>query len=157
MPRNRELEDSILMMPPRTMKNKVPGKPGGNPIFPGTQLGATIKQVRNWIKKQKRSRGFAFDVPVGTTPFNIDISGTARIFLGFAFIQADEDFADQATMTFLINNEVVIEDVFMSFFSNEFTDEEYYSFPRPLSGTDSVTLRITAPTAQQVRMIIYYI
>jgi len=146
------------MMPPGSRKNIPPHlKPNGNPEFPGTQLGATIEQVRSWIKKQKRARGFAFDVPVGTTPFNIQISGTARIFLGFAFIQADPDFADQATCTLTINNEVVIETTFMSFFNNTFTDEEYYSFPRPLDGTDSVTLQIVAPTAQQIRMIIYYI
>lgn len=61
-------------------------------------------------------------------------------------------------MDFIINNEIVIDQTAPAFFSPDFMDDEYYYFPRPLSGTDQLTVNITNSLgAQSVRMIVYYI
>ena len=130
------------------------------PQFPGQQKGASIEQVRSLIKRQKRAKGYTQAVPTGTTTFNLDLSGTARIFLGFAILLEDglSLVAQPSQFNVTINNEIVIDQVQPSFFSPDFMDEEYYFFPRPLSGTDDITVTyVNAAPAQTVRLIVYYL
>jgi len=129
------------------------------PQFPGQQKGFSIQAIQTLIKKQKRSRGFNFNLASGSQPNNIELSGTARIFLGFSLLlQPDVIFADRITgVTFTVNNEIVIQDVDPEFFSPEFMDDEYYFFPRPLSGSDTLNLQTEALADQALRMIAYYI
>jgi len=132
-------------------------KPGGNPIFPGVQFGATIQQIREFIKNQKRCRGFTFELAIGAAnELQINLSGTAKMLLGFAIL-TDPDFPRTVKMRLNINNEIVIEETTIDFFSNEFTDDEYYWFPRPLSGTDSITMNANADIAQNIFIAVYYI
>lgn len=127
------------------------------PQFPGTRSGFSINAIRRLIKRQKRAKGYEFLLASGQTEtFNINISGTARIFLGFAVQRISDELAEELTMQ--INNEVIIETVDPQFFEAGFMDDEYYFFPRPLSGTDSfsITWRNGQDDAKY-RMIIYYI
>ncbi len=130
------------------------------PQFPGVAPGMDIEQVRQIIRNQKRSRGFAFALSIGANnSFDIQLSGTARVFLGFALSSlATEDpnlAPDQITIT--INNEIVIQEVLPRFFTDEFMDDEYYFFPRPLSGQDTITVQFNAIGGFTVQMIVYYI
>ncbi len=130
------------------------------PQFMGQQFGAKIEEVRKMIKQQKRVKGFKFDVPNGSDSFNIQLSGTARIFLGFALLV--DDPTDPASVpnhfTLTINNEIIIEDVNTYFFTNYLMDDEYYFIPRPLSGTDQIKVDIQNDFfAQPLSMIVYYI
>jgi len=137
------------------------GKNGlGGPQFPGGQTGLDIEQVRSIIKKQKRCRGYAFAVASGQNEFDLDLSGSARVLLGFA-LQPD-DVADITAMasefTWNINEEIVIDRTHPSFYTNTWMDDEYFMIMRPLGGTDQLSINFNNPNADQTwRMIVYYL
>jgi len=134
------------------------------PQFPGVlrsgkDTGKMIEFVRGLIKRQKRCRGFQFGVSSGSNDFTIELSGTARTFLGFSILFDDTElFANQPTSTTItINNEIIIQDVQPSFFSPDFMDDEYYFFPRPLSGTDTILLQADGVADIDMLVAVYYI
>lgn len=130
------------------------------PQFMGTQKGATIDEVRALIKQQKRIKGFEFVLPTGASTFNLQLSGSARIFLGFALlnIRPADPTATPDTFTFTINEEVIIDKVKPFFFTNYLQDDEYYFIPRPLNGTDQLKVDFQNSSAPQTWwMIAYYI
>jgi len=132
----------------------------GTPQFPGQQKGFDIEVIRTLIKKQKRSKGFRFEIESGNNEDDINISGTARILLGFAILFDTEqvDFATRPTsMTLTVNNEIIIQDVRPDFFTPDFMDDEYYYFPRPLDGTDDITLQTVGVDDVTLDFIVYYI
>ncbi len=153
-------EEEIKMI----MRQGTPKRQGivRTPQFPGMQSGSkTIEEVRTWIKKQKRAKGYvhALGAASGANEFNLDISGSARIFLGFALLFTESGIAAQPdSFTMQINDEIVINQVQPTFFSPDFMDDEYYFFPRPLAGTDTVDVFYNNPgPAQTVFMIVYYV
>ncbi len=136
------------------------------PQFPGQQVkGLSIEQIRTLVKKQNRIKGYNFSVVTGTNNFNLQLSGTARILLGLSLvprtITADigtTGFTQITGVTLKVNNEIVIENLDPNFLSNFFNNDEYYYLPRPLSGTDEITLTFTNPGAtEQASLAIYYI
>lgn len=141
------------------------------PNFPGQQLGkVSIEQVRSLIKRQKRIKGYNFQVDTGTTSFNLDLSGTARILLGIAMFGEVESevargkatccipFTEIETVQFKVNNEIVVDTLNPNFLSFGFNTNEYYYLPRPLSGTDELTLTFTNPgLVENVFVVLYYI
>jgi len=136
------------------------------PQFPGQQVkGMSIEQIRTLIKKQNRIKGYNFSVTTGTTNFNLQLSGTARILLGLALVPrtatasiGNEGFINITGVTLKVNNEIVIENLDPNFLTNFFNNDEYYYLPRPLSGTDEITLTFTNPGAtEQASLAIYYI
>lgn len=150
----------------------------GNPQFMGQQLGAvSIEKVRAMIKRQKRLKGFAFDVPVGTSSFDINLSGTARLLLGLAVLpdtlpvlSTEEPiiltdttcfcgFAEIESLQFTVNNEIVIDTLNPNFLTSKFNNNEYYYIPRPLSGTDQITMKFvnSGTIAEKIKVVIYYI
>jgi hypothetical protein len=141
--------------------NAIKGKQPMETQFMGTQKGATIDEVRAVIKQQKRIKGFEFVLPTGASTFDLQISGTARIFLGFALLNVKpaDPTATPENFTFTINNEVIIDKVKPFFFTNYLMDDEYYFIPRPLSGTDQIKVDFQNATAppQTWWMILYYI
>jgi hypothetical protein len=141
----------------------------GNPQFMGSKLGLNVEQVRSFIKRQKRLKGFVFNVPTGSSSFNIELSGTAKIFLGIAMyarpnregtvqFECCTPFSQIETMQLTINNEIVIDQLDPNFVSFALQDNEYYYLPRPLSGTDTITFNFVNPgTTEVARLVIYYI
>ena len=136
------------------------------PQFPGQQVkGMSIEAIRTLIKKQNRIKGYNFSVTTGTSNFNLQLSGTARILLGLAFVPrtitssiGSDGFIHITGVTLKVNNEIVIENLDPNFLSNFFMQDEYYYLPRPLSGTDEITLTFTNPGAtEQASLAIYYI
>lgn len=131
------------------------------PQFMGMQKGnLSIDQVRGMIKRQKRCKGFEFSIPTGSSSFDLQLSGTARLLLGFLLLPPD--FSDPTgtvdTMTFNVNNEIVIDQVKPFLFTNYSMDDEYYFIPRPLSGTDELKLNFqNSAAAQTWQMVVYYI
>jgi hypothetical protein len=147
--------------------SKMYGTQGLNaPQFPGQQVkGLNIENIRTLIKKQNRIKGFNFSVATGTQSFNLQLSGTARILLGLSLIPravgtdvAIQGFQDITGVTFKVNNEIIIENLDPNFIGNFFNTDEYYYLPRPLSGTDEITISFTNPGATElVSLAIYYI
>ena len=131
------------------------------PQFPGV-AGAdlSIEQVRAIIRRQKKARGFRFGLVAGTNAdLDIQISGDARTFLGFSVLFANVVGAAQATqMTVTINDEIVINQVPPDFFTPDFMDDEYYFFPRPLSGQDDIELSVNVDVGtMDFLLVVYYI
>lgn len=136
------------------------------PQFPGQQVkGMTIDQIRSLVKKQNRIKGYNFTAATGTTSFNLQLSGTARILLGLSLIPrlagttvATTGFQSISGVTFKVNNEIIIENLDPNFLGNFFNTDEYYYLPRPLSGTDEISIQFTNPAAAEVvSLAIYYI
>jgi len=137
------------------------------PQFPGMQTGKmqSVDDVRDLIKKQRRVKGYNLTVPTGTTSFNLQLSGTARILLGIelgSFITATDSYIrgfQRVTLcSFKVNNEIILDSVHPNFITNYGNDSEMMQLPRPLSGTDEITIEFTNPGASEVANIaIYYI
>jgi len=128
------------------------------PQFMGVRPGMTIEQVRSVIRRQKRAKGFRFGIAAGSNEFDIQLSGTARVFLGFSLLFDEADpliVPDDINIT--INNEIVIDQVPPGFFNPAFMDDEYYFFPRPLSGQDTITLNVNGTGDIDLLVIVYYI
>jgi hypothetical protein len=137
------------------------------PQFPGMQTGKmkSVDEVRDLIKKQRRVKGFTFSVPNGQSQQNLQISGTARILLGIQLLVVDpgtdtyiQGFQSISNISFKVNNEIIIESLHPNFVTNYANDEEFMSIPRPLSGTDEITISFTNSGATEVCAIaVYYI
>lgn len=141
------------------------------PQFMGQQLGnASIETIRGLIKKQKRIKGFSHTAPIGTSTLNIDLSGTARILLGIALFgntgtgtsslsNTWGSFVEIDTVQFTVNNEIVIDQLCPNFLTPQYNNNEYYYLPRPLSGTDQITMNFinTGTATEVVKIVIYYI
>jgi hypothetical protein len=68
-------------------------------------------------------------------------------------------FTQIETMQFQVNNEIVIDQLDPNFLSFGFNNNEYYYIPRPLSGTDELTLKFnnTGTTTEICKVVLYYI
>ena len=109
---------------------------------------------------QKRAKGFLFGIVDGSSnKLTIDLSGTATMLLGWAItFDADVAAADiPISISLKVNNEEIVEEVNPEFFSPEFMDDEYYFFPRPLSGTDTITMTAEGQATVNMRLVFYYI
>lgn len=137
------------------------------PQFPGMQTGKmqTVEQVRDLIKKQRRVKGYQLAIPTGTTSFNLQISGTARVLLGIelgSFIAGSDSyvrgFQRVTSFSFKVNNEIIVDQLQPNFATNYGNDSEFLEIPRPLSGTDEITIEFTNPGAvETASLAIYYI
>ena len=137
------------------------------PQFPGMQTGKmkSVDDVRDLIKKQRRVKGFQFSVPNGQSQQNLQISGTARILLGIQLIPISpgkdtyiQGFQAISNVSFKVNNEIIIESLHPNFVTNYANDGEFMPIPRPLSGTDEITINFTNSGATELCAIaLYYI
>jgi len=137
------------------------------PQFPGLQTGKlkSVEQVRDLIKKQRRLKGYTFNVPNGQSQQNLQLSGTARVLLGIQLISIRpgqdtyiQGFQNITEVSFKVNNEIIIESLSPQFLTNYANDEEYCDIPRPLSGTDQITISFTNSGATETCAIaVYYI
>ena len=133
------------------------------PQFPGQQVkGLSIDQVRTLIKKQIRMKGFSFNVVTGSSTQNIQLSGTARILMGLVFVPREitgvpvTGFSQIGSVSFKVNNEIIIENADPNFLTTLLMNDEYYYVPRPLSGTDEITLSFTNPLVAEVCNVLFY-
>jgi hypothetical protein len=133
------------------------------PQFPGQQVkGLSIDQVRTLIKKQIRMKGFSFNVATGSSTQNIQLSGTARILMGLVFVPRTvggvpvTGFSNIGSISFKVNNEIIIENADPNFLTTLLMNDEYYYIPRPLSGTDEITLQFTNPLLAEVCNVLFY-
>ena len=133
------------------------------PQFPGWQEGLNQAQVQAINKNQKRIKGFIITTATGETITNLELSGTAKLFLGFALqplVQSVVDDVGTSPNEFqlTINNEIIIDRVHPVFFGADYMDSEYYQIIRPLSGQDTITSRINNTQASTTMgLTIYYI
>lgn len=143
-----ELEKISGNLRPRNDKN----------VRPGDRMGLTPEQVSNYIKRQKKCKGESYALSTGdNTGLIVTLPGVARVWLGFALkLTALGGAASSGLVTLTINNEVVIKDVFVDFYTNEFTDEEYFFMPRPLSGQDDIEFSVKGVNDKYTLNVINY-
>lgn len=140
-------------------------KPAGaqNQQFPGLNLapGITIDQIRDFIKKQKKIKGFQVSMPATNTwQYPVQLSGDARLLLGFIVFSSQTDpldptnYPDQLTLE--VNQEIVVQEVHGYGVSPAAMTDEYYFIPRPLSGQDVITLKGNNPNAAKALSVLFY-
>lgn len=142
------------MQTKKFIKRRVPpfrGSGMGIPSFPGQQNGASIEQVRDFNKNMVRRLGKRFSGGTSAVDFQINFSGTAKFFLGIAFLNNLG-----ALVTLNVNNEVVFSNVDAGFFTLGKTEQDYYAINRPLSGQDDVILTITGDAAYSNQPVVFY-
>ena len=127
-----------------------------SPNFPGGQNGASIEAVREFISNQVRIQGERFTGGIGTQEFDIDISGTAKFFLGIQFNDAFD-----ADVKLEVNNETIFSAVSVNALTpigNPRSSKDWFPVNRPLAGSDKIKLTITGfEVYENTPFTIYYI
>lgn len=124
---------------------------------PGKQMGMSPQEVQDYIKRAKRCLGKSIDLVTGSnTPLDINLPGTAYMLLGWAIEATNEAGVSVGDLRVQLNNEIMVEGAHWEFFGKDFTDEEYYFIPRPLSGQDSFSFLFSGVTDTWTAKIIFY-
>jgi len=107
-----------------------------------------------------RAKGFTVTISAGTSAFSVDLSGMARNFLGFGWRLLATP-AGVTTTQLVINNDVVVDSTLLQHFevNGATSDRDYYPFPRPLNGQDTIVFNFTqaGSTASTGYLVVYYI
>ena len=106
-----------------------------------------------------RCKGFAVSIAAGTSSFSVDLSGMARNFLGFGFFFLAAP-AGAVITQLVINNDVVVDSTLIQHFqvAGATSDRDYFPFPRPLNGQDTIVFNFTNAGAVATGYLnVYYI
>ena len=106
-----------------------------------------------------RCKGFTVTIPASTSSFSVDLSGMAKNFLGFGFFFLATP-ANAVLTQLVINNDVVVDSATIQHFqvAGASSDRDYYPFPRPLNGQDTIVFNFTNAGAQAIAFLnVYYI
>ena len=129
----------------------------GTPIFPGTQTGMDIEQVREFIMNQKRGSGFVFNQVIGSTSVQISLPGDARILLGISFDNSNPG----DTFDLTINNNKFLDNVSTYMHSsvvlNNAGFQNFVSYSQPLASKNSIQLVSRSSNAFTNVLTVYYI
>jgi hypothetical protein len=134
------------------------------PGYPGQKLGLSMEQVQAFIQGSRKVKGFIINLAAGVpNPVNIDISGNAKLLLGFVLFPRTQ-FADPTlqprAISLMINDEQAINTMPFSLINKQnSTDNDYFEFIRPVAGNDSITLTIdnTGAGVQTIDAAFYYL
>jgi len=106
-----------------------------------------------------RCKGFAVTIGPATSSFSVDLSGMARNFLGFAYFFTTAPGGIVITQL-VINNDVVVDSTLIQHFqvAGTTSDRDYFPFPRPLNGQDTIVFNFTNSGASVTGyLVVYYI
>jgi hypothetical protein len=119
-----------------------------------------VDQMREAYSKGNRCKGFTITITAGTSSYNVDLSGMAKHFLGIGFFFTTTPGA-AVTTQLVINNDVVIDSAIINHFRVDGASEprDYYAFPRPLNGQDTITFNFNNTTGGSITayLNVYYI
>jgi len=126
----------------------------------GTYNPPNMAKIQAFVGKQKRVKGYPLGVQVGSNSFRIELSGDAKLFLGFSLRWDEEtisvpDLPPSISLT--INNDIVIDRIHPKFFNGAYISNEFYEFPRPLSGRDNIVLTMDGIANINIYSAFYYI
>jgi len=115
--------------------------------------------LRQWVNNQKKSQGSRIVTSVGTqVTQDLNIQQQGKFLLGFGFAADKTGFGvPQGLVNILVNNEKFITDLEGTFLDVSLIEEEFYFYPRPLTGIDKITIQITDSIAQTAIFAAYYI
>lgn len=101
----------------------------------------------------ERCKGFTIATVNGTVNLPVSFPGGGAQLVGLAVLSTS---ATQ-TVTFTVNNDVVIDSVnVVALQRTAANPAQYYRFFRPLSGSDTLTMRIQDTGAGTFTMVAYY-
>lgn len=124
-------------------------------VRPGDRMGLDSAQVQELIRSAKRVKGQSYDLSVGDNEnLSVQLPGTSYVLLGFVFGFSISSPTGNGTLT--INNEIVLDSCNVNFFGSDYTDEEYYFIPRPLSGQDDIKFSVNDVLATYTLHVNYY-
>ena len=113
--------------------------------------------MRDAYSNGVRCKGFTVPIIAGASSFTVDLSGMARNFLGFAYFFLAAP-AGAVTTQLVINNDVVVDSTLIQhFFVNGTTsDRDYFPFPRPLNGQDTIVFNFNNAGANATGYLVAY-
>jgi hypothetical protein len=106
-----------------------------------------------------RTKGFTVTIGATTSAFSVDLSGMAKNFLGFSFFFLNQPGGAVITQL-VINNDVVVDSTLIQHFqvNGATSDRDYFPFPRPLNGQDTIVFNFNNAGAQAIGyLVVYYI
>jgi len=106
-----------------------------------------------------RTKGFTVTIGTTTSAFSVDLSGMAKNFLGFGFVFLAQP-AGAVITQLVVNNDVVVDSTLIQHFQvlGTTSDRDYYPFPRPLNGQDTIVFNFNNAGAQAIGyLVVYYI
>ena len=116
--------------------------------------------MRDAYSNGVRCKGFTVTIAAGTSAFSVDLSGMAKNFLGFGWRLLAAP-AGVTTTQLVINNDVVVDSTLIQHFevNGSTSDRDYYPFPRPLNGQDTIVFNFTqaGSTSSTGYLVVYYI
>ena len=103
-----------------------------------------------------RAKAFSITTINGVQDNTLTLSGFAKCFNGL-IIDGGASNLQNMTATLIINNDVVIDSATPAFFETDAANpRQYFEFYRPLTGQDTITLRIQDTGAQSLEVLVYY-
>jgi hypothetical protein len=115
--------------------------------------------MRDAYSNGVRCKGFKVSMTAGTSSFSVDLSGMAKNFLGFSFLFLNQPGGEVITQL-VVNNDVVVDSTLIQHFQvlGTTSDRDYYPFPRPLNGQDTIVFNFTnGGLAATGFLCVYYI
>ncbi len=126
------------------------------PTYQGVRPTTPFAKMRVQYIDGIRAKGFALNSVIGTDEAQLSLSGLGKNLLGIAIFAAD-GITDQITISFKVNNDVVLEKINASFLqTSENNPRQYFDLYRPLSGQDTILLEFTSGAALAFEVILYY-
>ena len=115
--------------------------------------------MRDAYSNGVRCKGFTVTIGAATSSFSVDLSGMAKNFLGFGWFFRTTP-TGIVTTQLVINNDVVVDSALIQHFqiAGTTSDRDYYPFPRPLNGQDTIIFNFTnSGGPDQGFLLCYYI
>lgn len=101
----------------------------------------------------ERAKGFTIATVIGSVNLPVSFPGGGAQLVGIAVTSTSVT----QTLTFTVNNDVVIDGVsVVAFQKTSANPTPFYRFFRPLSGSDTLTMRIADTVAGTFTMVAYY-
>ena len=138
-----------------------PAVPSFNMTAQRSAASNRVNMMREAYSNAIRCKGFAVTITAnGTSSYTVDLSGMAKNFLGFAWYIPGTLPTQIITEQLVINNDVVVDStlIYHHLVQNNTSDRDYYAFPRPLNGQDTIVFNFTnGGIVQTAYLVVYYI
>lgn len=121
------------------------------------KLGMDSNQIRSLGKSVKGQGVLAI---VGTVDIDIQIPGSAKVFLGFSVVSPSDNNNTRVQFTIKLNNETILDKTDLAMVSPDDRSLQplgYCELTRRMEGKDVMTLTITSKDALQLQTAFYYL
>lgn len=111
--------------------------------------------VRTAYQTGVRVKGFVFQSVTGEIQQNLPLSGLAGEFLGIGIVNSPAT----ALVSLSINNDVVLDRVPIQALEIDAASgnpRAFYELPRPLNGTDTITLSVVDTAPHSIKVAVWY-